>query len=313
LIATIANAGFLLPAGFGLLVLMAVLLLLLMSRQDAAKLAGRAGLARGEARARTERPQDRRRALAAVGALGTRFVESGLLPAKTVQELEQSLAAAGIAPRRALGLFIASKLMSAVAMPALVAMLIPHLPVPKILRLALVLAAFVAGLLAPDYVIRRRRAAHMKRLEAGLGDALDMMVICAEAGLALEPALLRVSEELAPVHPPLAEELMRTVQELQIMADSRTALQNMGIRTGVPGLKRLAATMIQSLYHGTPLIQALRTLSVEMRAEMLLRFEERAARLPTLLTIPMIVFILPCVFLVVGGPAMIQVMHHFRH
>jgi tight adherence protein C len=91
------------------------------------------------------------------------------------------------------------------------------------------------------------------------------------------------------------------------MADSRVALANMGNRTGIDGLTRLGTTLIQSMQYGTPLSHAMRVLSAEMRQETLTRFETRAARLGVLLTLPMIVFILPCVFMVVGGPAAVQV------
>ena len=97
------------------------------------------------------------------------------------------------------------------------------------------------------------------------------------------------------------------------MTDRRAAILNMGARTGLESLKRLGATLVQTMQYGTPLSQALRTLSAEMRTEMLTRFEERAARLPVLLTVPMIVFILPTVFAVVGGPAMLRVMASLHH
>jgi tight adherence protein C len=135
-----------------------------------------------------------------------------------------------------------------------------------------------------------------------------MMVICAEAGLGLEPAIARVANEIVHVHPALAQEMARTSNELQMMSDSRIALTSMGTRTGLDCLIRLGSTLIQTLQYGTPLSSALRMLATEMRQEMLTRFEERAARLPVLLTMPMILFILPCVFLVVGGPAIIKVM-----
>jgi len=312
LIALLTQNRLLLPGAFGLLLASAAIVLLLSTSRKSDQIAARLRLARGEQVSTRPKMRGRRRMIGILGELGSRFAESGLLSVRTVRELEKTLISAGMAPGRALGVFIASKVLAAVVLPMLVALLIQRLPLPGIVRLPLIMAGLVLGLLLPDFIIRRRRGAYIRLLEVGLSDALDLMVICAEAGLAMEPALLRVSNELGPVHPALAAELMHTVQELQIMSDSRTALQNMGTRTGVAGLKRLSSTMIQSLHHGTPLIQALRTLSMEMRGEMLLRFEERAARLPTLLTIPMIVFILPCVFLIVGGPAMIQVMHNFH-
>jgi len=93
----------------------------------------------------------------------------------------------------------------------------------------------------------------------------------------------------------------------------RRAMEDLGDRTGLVTLKRLSTTLAQSLQYGTPLTQALRSLSAELRQEALIRFEERAGRLPTLMTIPMILFILPCVFLIVAGPAMINVMASMHH
>jgi tight adherence protein C len=92
-----------------------------------------------------------------------------------------------------------------------------------------------------------------------------------------------------------------------VNADTRTPLMNLSRRTGLESVRRLAGVLIQSIQYGTPLTQALRSLSAEQRQEMLVKFEGRAARLPVLLTIPMIVFILPCVFLIVAGPAMVDV------
>jgi tight adherence protein C len=138
------------------------------------------------------------------------------------------------------------------------------------------------------------------------------MVICTEAGLGLEPAIDRVGREVGAAHPDVAEELMNTAREMRVNADRRATLMNMAARAGLPSLRRLAVTLIQTLQYGTPLSQALRALSSEMRQEALTRFEARAGRLPALLTVPMIVFILPCVFMVVGGPAIVhlmQVMH----
>ena len=98
-----------------------------------------------------------------------------------------------------------------------------------------------------------------------------------------------------------------------MVTDSTVALNNMAVRTGLEGLKRMTSVLVQTMKYGTPLSDALRVLSAEMRQEMLIRFETRAARLPVLLTLPMILFILPCIFLIVGGPAAIQVMGSYHH
>jgi len=100
---------------------------------------------------------------------------------------------------------------------------------------------------------------------------------------------------------------------MRIAVDTQRALNNLGKRTGLPTLKRVTAMLGQTIQFGTPLTEALRVLSAEMRQEALTRFEERAARLPVLMTIPMIVFIFPCIFIVIAGPSAIQIMQAFSH
>jgi len=138
------------------------------------------------------------------------------------------------------------------------------------------------------------------------------LMICAQAGLGLTAAIVRVADEMQDGRQDIGVELALTANELQLL-ETRRALTNMGSRTGVDGLVRLANTLLQSMQYGTPLTEAMRVLSAEMRQDTLTRFEARAARLGVLLTLPMIVFILPCVFLVVAGPAAIQVLHIGSH
>jgi tight adherence protein C len=139
------------------------------------------------------------------------------------------------------------------------------------------------------------------------------MVICAQAGLGLGTTIVRVAQELRHSHPAIALELAHTANELQMMTDPKTPLVNLGTRCGVESAKRLATTLLQSSQYGTPLTEALRALAAELRNELITRFEARAARMPVLLTLPMVAFILPCVFLVIGGPAVIQVIHALSH
>ncbi len=248
-----------------------------------------------------------------VSVVGMMLARSGLLSDKTITELEQTLTAAGFRGGNGLGLFVGSKILMLCALPALAWVGLGALGVSSTVHNGVTGAAAILGLLMPDYIVKSMRSRFLKRLDGGLPDALDMMVICSEAGLGLEPAITRVAAEIGHAHPAVAEELHQTASELRIMADRRIALQNMGTRTGLESLKRLGSTLVQTLQYGTPLSQALRTLSAEMRTEMLTRFEEKAARLPVLLTVPMIVFILPTVFAVVGGPAALKVIASLRH
>ena len=167
------------------------------------------------------------------------------------------------------------------------------------------------GLLAPDWLARKFREKYVERVSGGLPDALDLLLICAQSGLAMESSLSRVETEMRTVHPDLSWELAQTVAELQILSDSRVALANLGSRTKLDGFKRLSSTLIQTMQFGTPLSEALRMLAQEMRHEVMMNFEAKAARLPVLLTLPMVMFILPSVFIVVGGPAVIQLMRGF--
>lgn len=250
----------------------------------------------------------RRGVAAAIEALGGAITESGLLSARTRTELEQTLRSGGLVTSHNLELFIGSKLVLGVGLPVGTFALLRHAGLKPILLFILIAFAAVGGLMAPNMIIGQRRKTYLSAIEKGLADGLDMMVICAEAGLALEAALQRVSVEVVHAHPKLAAELAATSSELALGSDSRVALANMGARTGLDSLKRLGATLTQSVQYGTPLSSALRTLAVELRQETLTRFEERAARLPVLLTIPMILFILPCVFLIVAGPIVVQVL-----
>lgn len=289
-----------------------LLLLRAINAQD--RLAARIGVV--QAAAGLSRPV---RAAASMGplrlvaAVGAGLARSGLLSDKTVAELELTLAAAGSRGGNGLSLFVGSKLLMLVGVPALVWFGLDALRVSGLVHTGATATSGIVGLLGPDYVVKSIRARFLKRLDRGLPDALDMMVICSEAGLGLEPAINRVAVEIAYAHPAVAEELQQTASELRILSDRRTALNNMGARTGLESFKRLGATLVQTMQYGTPLSQALRTLSTEMRSEMLNQFEARAARLPVLLTVPMIVFILPTVFAVVGGPAMIKVIASLRH
>jgi tight adherence protein C len=249
----------------------------------------------------------------ALDGLGTLLSRSGLLPRTTLTELEQTLISAGLRHSNALGLFIGGKLVLCLLLPLLVFLSLHAAAVSPLLRSMAIGTGAVIGLLLPDFVLQRRRAAYLVAVGRGLPDALDMLVICSEAGLGLETGLERVASEIEPAHPAIAAELKLTSGELRILADRRTALTNMGTRTGLETLKRLGATLIQTLQYGTPLSQALRTLAAEMRYEMLMRFEAQAARLPVLLTVPMILFILPCIFIVVGGPAGLTVARTFIH
>ena len=168
--------------------------------------------------------------------------------------------------------------------------------------------AVMFGFMGPDIFIKNAVQKRQKEIRKGLPDALDLMVICAEAGLSLDAMLKRVAEEFATSCPELAEELQLTSLEVGFLPDRRQALQNLNNRTDMPGIRGVVNALIQSDKYGTPLAQSLRVLSAEFREERMLKAEEKAARLPAMLTVPMIIFILPPLFIVLIGPAILRVM-----
>jgi tight adherence protein C len=175
------------------------------------------------------------------------------------------------------------------------------------LKMLATAGAVLFGFMGPDILIKNAIQKRQKALRRGLPDALDLMVICAEAGLSLDAMLKRVSEEFAQSCPELAEELQLTSLEVGFLPDRRQALQNFINRTNLPGIRGVVNALIQSDKYGTPLATSLRVLSHEFREERMLKAEEKAARLPAMLTVPMILFILPPLFIVLIGPAILRV------
>jgi tight adherence protein C len=250
---------------------------------------------------------DSMRALDLVAKFGAAFAKSGILSDATRAQLEQTINQAGLRGSRVFGIFIGSKVLLMLGLPAMAYLIFGGRGLSTTTFYGILGGAFAAGMLAPDLFIKQMRGRHLKQVERGLPDALDMMVICAQAGLGLENAIDRVAQEFVFANKAVSVELAICASEMRIGTDRRLALISLGDRTGLESMRRLAGTLIQTMQFGTPLSQALRVLAAEMRQDNLTKFEEKAARLPVFLTLPMICFILPCVFIVVGGPAGLQI------
>ena len=178
---------------------------------------------------------------------------------------------------------------------------------PGTLRPAAVLGSVLFGFYTPDLYLQNAAKKRQQAIQKALPDGLDLLVICAEAGLSLDTALNRVADEIGPSSPELAEELGLTAVELNFLPERRQALANLDRRCDMPAMRGVVNTLTQTEKYGTPLSQSLRVLSGEFREQRMLRAEEKAARLPATLTVPMIVFILPTLFIVLAGPAMLDV------
>lgn len=232
------------------------------------------------------------------------------------QRLLGLLASAGIRRHGSLSMLIAGKACSAVALVSLLANVLEWqqwFAGFTLVRLALFVAALLLGWRLPDIVLSRLAAHRRLQIEQGLPDALDLLVICAEAGLSLDQAIEHVAGELAPANPAVAEEFATTAAEMRVLADRGEALKNLLSRTGLTSLSSFTATLIQGIRFGTPLAESLRIIAAEMRSERIARIEERAARLPVLLALPLTAFVMPALFMVLGTPVVLRVMDFFNH
>jgi tight adherence protein C len=179
---------------------------------------------------------------------------------------------------------------------------------PFQVKLGISLIIGYAGLYAPILWIRNVVAKRQKSIQRAWPDALDLMLICVEAGMSVEAAFRKVSEEVGSQSAPLAEELIVTTAELSYLQERRQAYENLGVRTGLDGVRAVMTSLIQAERYGTPVATALRVMAQENRDQRMNEAERKAAALPPKLTVPMILFFLPVLFAVIIGPAAIQVM-----
>ena len=164
-------------------------------------------------------------------------------------------------------------------------------------------AALFIGYKGPDIFIKNKITKRTDAIRKGLPDALDLLVICAEAGLTVDAAFNRVAKELGRAYPELGDEFALTAIELSFLNERKHAFDNLAYRVDLEAVKGVVTTMVQTERYGTPLASALRVLSAEFRNERMMRAEEKAARLPAIMTVPLIMFILPVLFIVILGPA----------
>jgi len=174
-------------------------------------------------------------------------------------------------------------------------------------RLLLVAGATLLGWMIPYLLVKRKVRGRQDELQRAMPDALDLMVVCVEAGLGLNQALVRVSEEMERVSRTLAEELTLVGLEIRAGTPREDALRNLGLRTGVPDIRAFTAMLIQTDRFGTSIADALRIHADELRTKRRQRAEEAAAKLTVKMLIPIIVFIFPSIFLVIIGPAVFHV------
>jgi tight adherence protein C len=179
---------------------------------------------------------------------------------------------------------------------------------PPLILVGIVIACVFAGVKAPEVYLSNQISKRQTSIRTAWPDALDLLLICVESGMSIEAAFRRVSAEVGSQSIPLAEELTLTTAELSYLPDRRVAYENLSKRTGLEPVKNIATALVQAERYGTPLGQALRVLAQESRDIRMNEAEKKAAALPPKLTVPMILFFLPVLFVVILTPAIIQLM-----
>ena len=260
-------------------------------------------------------PRRRQERLPAISLMRQVVDRLNLLRSGQTERISHKLMRAGWRSKDAIVRYLFTKLALPMSFGVLVVFLVYGLnsyDLQPINKLAIALASVIFGAYLPDILIKNTAQKRQDKIRKSLPDALDLMVICAEAGLSLDATLNRVSREMEQACPELGDELSLTGLELGFLPDRRKALQNLAVRVDLAVVRGVVNTLLQAEKYGTPLAQSLRIMSGESRNERIMKAEEKAARLPAMLTVPMVVFILPPLFVVLLGRAILNTMDAFR-
>jgi tight adherence protein C len=226
------------------------------------------------------------------------------------EEVRDKLKMAGLRGQAPLVAYLFFRL----AMPIIIAVialvylfLIAAYEYPPLIKVGLALVAGYLGFYLPNMFVENLVQRRQTSIKNAFPDALDMLLICVQSGMSVEAGFGKVASEVGSQSLELAEELSLTTAELSYLQERRQAFENLGKRTGIAGIKAVATALIQAERYGTPVGQALRVMARENRDMRMAEAEKKAAALPPKLTVPMIVFFLPVLFVVILGPAIIQV------
>jgi tight adherence protein C len=238
-----------------------------------------------------------------------------LAPASAAEahKLQKRLMHAGFRGPNAPIIYRALHLTSMVAYPCMVALTCAVLARPLGSAFFLITGAFVKGFFLPRFILNRMIRNRQQRLRWGLADALDLMVVSIEAGLGLNAAMMRVSDELKDVHPDISEEFEMANLEIRVGRDREEALRNLAERTGVDDLRSLVAMLIQADRFGTSIARAVRVFSDSLRTKRRQRAEQAAQKAAVKLLFPLACFLFPTLFIAILGPAALQLMDTLKN
>lgn len=224
---------------------------------------------------------------------------------QNIEHLHSVIQASGYNPHRMLPILLGAKMVAMILLPTLAAVGASFFDSGYV-RLAVVGVGVIAGVLGPEWGLKIFRGRFVAALQHGTPDALDLLVLCSEAGMGLESALERVSQEMRHSNKAIASVMSSLLDDLRVLPNRHDAFTNLGKRSGSEGLQRFGTMLSQSLNYGTPLSRALRAVADELRRDRMNKLEETAVKLPAKLIFPMIGFIMPSLYIVLLGPSFMR-------
>jgi tight adherence protein C len=242
-----------------------------------------------------------------LSSLGMRYRR--FYSAEDLEHLRGVVQSAGFNPHRTVPIWIGVKIVSMALFPLGALFLAEFLGKSSTDLLIFVAVGAVIGIMGPRAILGWLRGRFTAAVRKGTPDAIDLLVICSEAGMGLESALARVAEEMMRSNPAMARVFYGLLDDLRVLPNRRDAFEKLG--SASDGLRRFGAMISQSLQFGTPLGQVLRAIADELRRERLIKLEERAHKLGAKLTIPMVLFLLPAMFVILGGASFLHLTRAF--
>lgn len=230
-------------------------------------------------------------------------------------QLQKELVRGGYRSGYAVSILLAVKFIVGLCAAVVTVSMGSHLPLlghSPLTRGIAMMGAFIVGMIVPEYQVKWRARQRRNQMGNALPDALDLLVICTNAGNSFVVSIRRVADEMASICPPLSNEFSITADEIRLSGDVTRSLQDLAERIDLPAIRALIATLTQSMRYGTPITQALRVLSRTERLAHIISLEEKAAKLAPKMVLPMMLFILPPVVAISAGPAVIRLMEFFH-
>jgi tight adherence protein C len=243
-----------------------------------------------------------------VSSLGMRYRR--FYAAENLEQLRTILQSAGFNHHRTLPIWIGVKTVSMVLFPVIALLVAQLLRKPPTDVLILTLIGLVIGIIGPRLILALMRRRFNAAIRLGTPDTIDLLVVCSEAGMGLESGLERVAEEMNQSNPAMARVLYNLLDDLRILPNRTDAFEKLASTS--EGLRRFGTMVSQSLQYGTPLSKALRTIAADLRRERITKLEERAHKLGAKLTVPMVLFLLPAMFVILGGSSFLHLIRAFK-